>query len=90
VVILDELGRADDASKLALSGMLYGKEMVSERVGQRLDQNHSGVLYDHQASGWSAKQGDIAEEVGGRGAVDNLGGSTSKLNPKPTFRAILP
>jgi hypothetical protein len=81
VVILDELGREDDAQKLALSGMLYGKETVSERVGQRLDQNHSGVLYDHQASGWSAKQGDIAEEVGGRGAEDNLGRFDLEVKP---------
>jgi hypothetical protein len=27
-----------------LSGMLYGKESVLEKVGQRFDQNHSGVL----------------------------------------------
>jgi hypothetical protein len=68
---LDRLDHAEDASKLASSGMLYGKESVSEKVGRRFDQNHSGVLFYRQGPGWSGRQGDIADEVGGgRGALE--------------------
>jgi hypothetical protein len=67
---LDELDRAEDASNLGLSGMLYGKESVSKKVGQRLDQKYSGVLFHRQGPGWSGRQGDIADEVGGRGALE--------------------